>query len=290
MRDTSTDKAAAALCVGVGAHADTDIAGLAHFLEHMLFQGTETYRQDNAYKQYVARRAGSTNASTSGEQTCFQFDVVDEAFGGALDRFARFFREPLLLESCVDREMHAVDAEHSKNLNDDGRRAYQVLRKSANQGHNFKNFSNVCIETLKVTQIRERLLSFWRDRYDPENMTECLVSSRSLDVLEVLLAENFSGIRRAPDASNACERLRLFAATGIVHEQARARPAELRIVAAAVWFGTTIGTARSAVGDALGATLRHCSLRPDAVPSRETPSKRHTPQATRANSLLAKLT
>ena len=44
VRDTSTDKAAAALCVGVGAYADTDIAGLDHFLEHMLFQGTETYR------------------------------------------------------------------------------------------------------------------------------------------------------------------------------------------------------------------------------------------------------
>ena len=57
VRDTSTDKAAAALCVGVGAYADTDIAGLAHFLEHMLFQGTETYREDNAYKQFVARHA-----------------------------------------------------------------------------------------------------------------------------------------------------------------------------------------------------------------------------------------
>ena len=283
VRDTSTDKAAAALCVGVGAYADTDIAGLAHFLEHMLFQGTETYREDNAYKQYVARHAGSTNASTSGEQTCFQFDVVDEAFGGALDRFARFFREPLLLESCVDREMHAVDAEHSKNLNDDGRRAYQVLRKSANQDHPFSNFSTGCLETLQVPQIRERLLSFWRDRYDPENMTVCLVSSRSLDELEVLLAEHFSGVRRATDAADACEEAppALFAATGVVHERKPVRDLrELRIM----WplpFGLRDdyrNGAERVVGHALGATPRHSF--PFDLKRRR--SATHATQATRA--------
>ena len=155
-----------------------------------------------------------------------------------------------------------MDAEHSKNLNDDGRRAYQVLRKSANQDHPFSNFSTGCLETLQVPQIRERLLSFWRDRYDPENMTVCLVSSRSLDDLEVLLAEHFSGIRRAPDASNACEEAppALFAATGIVHERKPVRDLrELRIM----WplpFGLRDDYRNGAeriVGHALGATLRH---------------------------------
>ena len=136
--DPAGEKAAAALSVGVGAYADRkDRAGLAHFLEHMLFQGTATYPADNAYKEYVATHGGSTNASTSGELTTFQFDVVDGAFEGALDRFGRFFSEPLLAESCVDREMHAVDAEHSKNLQDDGRRAYQVLRLSASPAHSW---------------------------------------------------------------------------------------------------------------------------------------------------------
>ncbi|KAH8066802.1 M16 peptidase-like protein [Aureococcus anophagefferens] len=47
--DPAGEKAAAALSVGVGAYADRkDRAGLAHFLEHMLFQGTATYPADNA--------------------------------------------------------------------------------------------------------------------------------------------------------------------------------------------------------------------------------------------------
>ncbi|EGB10161.1 hypothetical protein AURANDRAFT_5583, partial [Aureococcus anophagefferens] len=185
--DPAGEKAAAALSVGVGAYADRkDRAGLAHFLEHMLFQGTATYPADNAYKEYVATHGGSTNASTSGELTTFQFDVVDGAFEGALDRFGRFFSEPLLAESCVDREMHAVDAEHSKNLQDDGRRAYQVLRLSASPAHSFSNFSTGCLETLRFDGVRDALLEFWRDRYDPAIATACLVGPRSLEDLEEL--------------------------------------------------------------------------------------------------------
>ena len=187
VRDSGTDKAAASLCVGVGAYADDKaVAGVAHFLEHMLFQGTETYPADNEYKRYVAERGGSTNASTSGEQTTFQFDVVEEALEGALDRFGRFFTEPLLLESCVDREMHAVDAEHAKNLQDDGRRAYQVLRENANPRHPFSNFSTGCLETLRVDGVRDTLLEFWKDRYDPSIATACLFSRRPLEDLEDL--------------------------------------------------------------------------------------------------------
>jgi len=229
VRDEATDKAAAALCAGIGAYSDTDAAGLAHFLEHMLFQGTKTYPEDNAYKQYVARHGGSTNASTSGERTTFQFDVVDAAFEGALDRFGRFFVEPLLLETCVEREMHAVDAEHSKNLNDDGRRAYQVLRESANSAHPFKNFSTGCLETLKLPDVRDRLLRLWKDRYDPASMTACLVAARPLADLENLAVEAFGGIRRDADASpgpfeeEKMAREPLFSRTGIIHERVPAQ-------------------------------------------------------------------
>ena len=201
-----------------------------------------------------------------------------EALHGARLSYESFSEDPVLrevLSKQLQRDFHILEgvhhpidgrhttfAEHSKNLNDDGRRAYQVLRKSANQNHPFSNFSTGCLETLQVPRIRERLLSFWRDRYDPENMTVCLVSSRSLDDLELLLAEHFSGIRRAPDAADACEEAppALFAATGIVHERKPVRDLrELRIM----WplpFGLRDDYRNGAeriVGHALGATLRH---------------------------------
>ncbi|KAJ1448544.1 Metalloenzyme, LuxS/M16 peptidase-like protein, partial [Pelagophyceae sp. CCMP2097] len=185
--DPTTEKASAALAVKVGAFSDpADVPGLAHFLEHMLFQGTTKYPGASLWKQYVAAHGGSTNAATAGETTCYQFDVVDGAFEGALDRFGRFFHESTLDATCVDREMHAVDAEHSKNLNDDGRRAYQLLRLSANQKHPFSKFSTGSLATLKRDDIRDRLVAFYEANYSPTKMTVGIVSRRPLDELEEL--------------------------------------------------------------------------------------------------------
>ena len=42
--DSETEKSAAALSVGVGAFSDPmDFQGMAHYLEHMLFMGSESF-------------------------------------------------------------------------------------------------------------------------------------------------------------------------------------------------------------------------------------------------------
>ena len=43
---------------------------------------------------------------------------------GALDRFCQFFRTPLFSESATEREINAVDSEHSMNIQADSRRSY----------------------------------------------------------------------------------------------------------------------------------------------------------------------
>jgi len=94
--DNTTDKSSAAMSVGVGSWSDPpDCPGLAHFLEHMLFMGTEKYPGENDYTQYLASYGGSDNAFTSSEETNYFFDVSSPYFEGALDRFAQFFVKPL---------------------------------------------------------------------------------------------------------------------------------------------------------------------------------------------------
>lgn len=47
-------KAAAALSIGVGSFSDPpDIPGLAHFLEHMVFMGSEKYPQENDFDSFI---------------------------------------------------------------------------------------------------------------------------------------------------------------------------------------------------------------------------------------------
>lgn len=76
IHDPTTDKAAAALDVCIGHLSDPDeIPGLAHFLEHMLFMGTEKYPDENEYSSYLSEHGGMSNAYTSTENTNYYFDV-----------------------------------------------------------------------------------------------------------------------------------------------------------------------------------------------------------------------
>ena len=59
--DPTTDKASAALDVHVGHMSDPwELPGLAHFLEHMLFLGTEKYPDENEYNQFLSQHGNYT--------------------------------------------------------------------------------------------------------------------------------------------------------------------------------------------------------------------------------------
>mmetsp|Transcript_48832 Transcript_48832/g.140380 ORF Transcript_48832/g.140380 Transcript_48832/m.140380 type:complete len:1013 (-) Transcript_48832:12-3050(-) len=199
--DCKCDKAAAALSVGVGSLADPkDCQGLAHFLEHMLFLGTEKYPQEDEYNEFLAKHGGSSNAYTADAVTNFYFGVSPDHLEGALDRFSQFFISPLFSESATDREMQAVDSEHAKNQQSDSRRFHQLLRNDANPKHPLCHFGTGNLETLKVIPeregilVRQRLLDFHKAHYSSNIMCLVVLGRESLADLEDLVRTKFGPI------------------------------------------------------------------------------------------------
>lgn len=145
--DPSTSRSAAAMDVHVGSMTDPkNIPGLAHFCEHMSFLGTSKYPDEvpitcqqssflepsnmnvsqDDFSSFLSSNGGSSNAYTDSEDTVYYFDVNAEHMSDALDRFAQFFIAPLFTQSATGRELNAIDSEHSKNINNDGFRIFQV--------------------------------------------------------------------------------------------------------------------------------------------------------------------
>ena len=60
--------------------------GLAHFLEHLLFMGTEKYPNEAEYSMFLSEHGGSSNAYTDSEDTNYFFDVAADHLEPALDR------------------------------------------------------------------------------------------------------------------------------------------------------------------------------------------------------------
>ncbi|KAI8904966.1 Metalloenzyme, LuxS/M16 peptidase-like protein [Powellomyces hirtus] len=200
--DAATDKASAALDVHVGHLCDPeDVAGLAHFCEHLLFMGTEKYPVENDYNQYLSEHGGHSNAFTSVENTNYYFEVTSGHFEGALDRFAQFFITPLFSESCTEREMNAVDSEHKKNLQSDNWRVYQLEKDLSNPNHPYRKFGTGNLETLrdipaqKGLDIRKILLEFHDKYYSANIMKLVLLGKESLDQLESWAVSMFSAVK-----------------------------------------------------------------------------------------------
>ncbi|NIR96621.1 MAG: hypothetical protein GWO39_00585, partial [Gammaproteobacteria bacterium] len=81
------ERSAASLAVRVGSLDDPpERPGLTHFLEHMLFLGTEKYPKPNGYTSYLSSHAGGSNAYTADDHTNYFFSVAHDGFPEALDR------------------------------------------------------------------------------------------------------------------------------------------------------------------------------------------------------------
>ncbi|KAF7659388.1 hypothetical protein LDENG_00298590 [Lucifuga dentata] len=194
-------QSAAALCVGAGSFSDpTDLPGLAHFLEHMVFMGSEKYPSENGFDAFLKKHGGSDNASTDCERTIFQFDVQWKSFKEALDRWAQFFICPLMIRDAIDREVEAVDSEYQLAKPSDSHRKEMLFGSLAKPGHPMGKFCWGNAQTLKQEpkkkkiNVYKRLRAFWKKHYSAHYMTLAVQSKEKLDTLEEWVREIFSKV------------------------------------------------------------------------------------------------
>ncbi len=196
--DRQADKAAASLNVAVGSGDDpAGREGMAHFLEHMLFLGTEKYPEPGEYQQFIKSHGGSHNAFTAFQDTNYFFDVEARFLEPALDRFAEQFAAPLFTPELVDRERNAVHSEFSSKQKEDGRRFYSVKKAASNPDHAFSQFAVGNLSTLANTEeqpLRPDLIEFWKTHYSANLMTLAVYGPQSLDDLEQMVRSRFSAI------------------------------------------------------------------------------------------------
>ena len=194
--DPSTDKAAASLDVNIGSYQNpADRAGLVHFLEHMLFLGTEKYPDPGEYQSFISEHGGSHNAGTGLENTNYFFDIDEAHLESALDRFAQFFSAPNFDAKYVDRERNAVESEYRLKIKDDGRRMQDVLQEQVNPRHPLAKFTVGNLETLADLEgrpVRDELLTIYKKYYSANIMKLVVLGSESLDDLQAMVVPRFA--------------------------------------------------------------------------------------------------
>ncbi len=198
--DPAAEKAAASLDIQVGANQNpADRLGLAHFLEHMLFLGTEKYPKAGEYQEFISQHGGRYNAFTAAENTNYFFEIDKAKLAPALDRFAQFFVAPLFSAEYVERERNAVHSEYVAKLKDDSRREWDVYRELFNPAHPGAKFSVGNLVTLADRDnqlVRDDMIQFYERYYSSHLMSLVVLGTEPLNALESMVRDGFSAIEK----------------------------------------------------------------------------------------------
>jgi predicted Zn-dependent peptidase len=102
--------------VGVGSRSEPKrLNGITHFLEHLVFKGTEKRPDALMIAQAIEGAGGTLNAYTNKEFTCYWNIVPFNHFETALDVAADMLRNSKLEQEEIDRERTVVQQELKRN-------------------------------------------------------------------------------------------------------------------------------------------------------------------------------
>ncbi len=206
---TPPDQAALRMRIDAGSLSESDEQqGLAHFLEHMAFNGSNNVPEGEMIKRLERLGlsfGGDTNAFTSFDQTAYTLNLpntTDAVVEESLFVLRETASELLMAADAVDRERGVIVGEERTRDTPD-LRATKALFAFLAPGQRLA--SRLPIGDLDIirTAPRERFVDFYRDYYRPERATLIAVGDFDVDKMESQIKAAFeSWDNTAPDGAD----------------------------------------------------------------------------------------
>ena len=169
-----TGVVAVQIWVKVGSRDETlKQAGITHFIEHLIFKGTETVKA-NEMASRIESLGGSINAFTSYDNTVYHIVVPKQAFEEGLDLLVDAVYNPSFPEDEVVKENKVVLEEIKMGEDDPQRKLFKELFAIAYDGKPYGRPIIGYEETVKGIK-REDIRQYFKSHYEPENMVIVIV-------------------------------------------------------------------------------------------------------------------
>lgn len=189
-------RSAAALRVSAGSHdVPGEWPGLAHFLEHLFFLGTERFPAGQNLMAFAQSHGGQVNASTRDRTTDFFFELPQPAFAEGLERLCDMLAHPRMAFDEQLREREVLHAEFIAWSRDEAARDQMKLLEPVSVKHPLRWFHAGNRYSLLVPRpnFQQALQDFYQRFYQAGQMTLSLAGPQSLAELKAL-AERFGGL------------------------------------------------------------------------------------------------
>ncbi|HRD29728.1 MAG TPA: pitrilysin family protein, partial [Caulobacter sp.] len=196
---TPPGQASLRLRFDAGSLMETDAQqGLAHFLEHMAFNGSKGIAEGEMVKMLERRGlafGADTNASTNFDETTYKLDLPqtdDETVDLSLKVLRETASELLIAADAVDRERGVVLSEE-RTSDSPGLRVFKARMAFLLRGQlPPKRYPIGKVEVLR-TAPREQLVDFYSRYYRPERAVLVAVGDFDVDAMEARIKATFGG-------------------------------------------------------------------------------------------------
>jgi len=179
------------LFVGTGSRAEERrLQGLAHFLEHMVFKGSERRPSAMAIAEAIEGAGGVLNAYTTKEITCFWNHLPFEKLELAVDVLADMLLHPLLDTVEIDRERSVVQQEIRRNRDQPGIWVSELLNQAI-FGDQPMGWSTAGDEGAVAAMQRQDFLDYLDVWYVPSNLVVSVAGNVSPTEVEALARRYF---------------------------------------------------------------------------------------------------
>jgi predicted Zn-dependent peptidase len=198
----SVRSAAVGIWVNVGSRDETPaVAGASHFLEHLLFKGTNR-RSALEISSSIEAVGGEMNAFTSKEYTCFYARVIDSDLPMAIDVVSDLITSSIVSALDVDAERKVVLEEIAMRDDDPSDLVHDLYAETYYGDTQLGRPILGTVESIK-SMSRNAVFNYYKKRYLPQDLVVAVAGNikhkKVVEMVErALSADGFLDVKGAP--------------------------------------------------------------------------------------------
>jgi zinc protease len=171
-------------------------SGIAHFLEHLMFKGTDDI-PEGEFSKIIAANGGQDNAFTSLDYTAYFQRIAADRLGLVMEMEADRMRDLLLSESAVETERDVVLEERSQRTDTDpGAKFGEQISAALYLNHPYG--VPVIGWRSEIEELdRQDALDFYEAFYGPDNAILVVAGDVTPDQVKALAEEHYGPLERA---------------------------------------------------------------------------------------------
>ncbi|MBU0466426.1 MAG: insulinase family protein [Nanoarchaeota archaeon] len=171
-----------------GAYERSEIKGVAHVIEHLLFTGTKTRTHEDISRE-IEKKGGILNAFTAQDATSFWFKLPSEHLFAGLDILVDLLKNPKFDKDKFEKEKKVI-LEEIKMYHDNPRtHVGEMIEKNLYD----KPFGELIIGNARTVSALDRdfVASLFKKVYSPENYIVTVVGDASFEKVCEYFEKNF---------------------------------------------------------------------------------------------------